>query len=84
MLQVIDAALARFFGPRIDGLFPPIVGCWVGARAGTQALDIAHGFQTVIEKGLDMKSDAGIAQEDIQTFYDTMQVLRIVRWLGTD
>ena len=27
--------------------------CFVGARPRTQTLDIAHGLQTIIEKGLD-------------------------------
>ena len=65
----------------IDGCLPPTLGCWVGARPGTQALEIAHSLHLVVEKGLDMKSKASIAQMDIRAFYDSMRMLKICRWL---
>ena len=62
ILQIIDAALAAFTNQFVDEIMPPVKGCWVGARPGTQALEIAHGLHFVIEKGLDLKSKAAIAQ----------------------
>jgi hypothetical protein len=81
VLQIIDSALARYLNTNLDLVFPAIPGTWVGARPGTQALDIAHGLHLVIEKGLDMRSRAALGQEDIQAFYDTMKMLRIARFL---
>ena len=73
--------MSQYFTAILDRLLPPVLGCWVGARPGTQALEIAHGLHLVLEKGLDSKSRAAIAQQDIQSFYDTMRLLRIVKWL---
>ena len=60
----------------------PIVDeCFVGARPHTQCLDIAHGLQSVIEKGVDSFGNAAVAQYDIKKYYDSLPVLRIVLWL---
>ena len=81
VMQIIDAALAATVNRFVDQVLPPRLGCWVGARPGTQCLEIAHSLQMVIEKGMDMKSCAAIAQQDVQTFYDTLRMLRIAKWL---
>ena len=54
---------------------------FIGGFEGTQCLDIAHGLQTVIEKGLDNFGAAAMAQADIEKYYDSLPVLRIARWL---
>ena len=48
---------------------------------GTPTLDIAHGLQAVIEKGLDDRSQGGIAQQDIQKYYDSVDIFLVIRWL---
>ena len=72
LLQIMDAALAKQVNVFINEVLPPCLGCWVGARPGTKALEIAHSLQSVIEKGMDMKSQSAVAQEDVQTFYDSL------------
>ena len=49
----------------------------------TQCLDIAHGLQSVIEKGLDDHGSRAVAQCDIQCYYDSLPVLKIARWMLT-
>ena len=83
LLQVVGAGLAAHLHSFIDRVLPPTLGCWMGARPGTQSLEIAHGLQLVIEMGMDMKSGAALAQADIRAFYDSMKMLRICRWLVT-
>ena len=56
-------------------------GVFFGARPFTQTLDIAHGLQAVIEKGLDDHSKGATAQMDIARCYDSIRLLPIVRWL---
>ena len=72
LLQIVDARLATYLHRRLDSLLPPVPGCFVAARPGTQALEVVHGLHLMIEKGLDAKSKAAIAQADIQAFYDSM------------
>ena len=81
LLQIVDAGLATYLHQRLDSLLPPVPGCFVAARPGTQALEVAHGLHLVIEKGLDTKSKAAVAQADIQAFYDSMRMLKIGLWL---
>ena len=54
---------------------------WLGACAFTQVLDIAHGLSSVVEKGLDYESKGAVAQSDIRQFYDSVNLLRIFRYL---
>ena len=62
-------------------LLPPVPECFVGAIPGTQCLDAALGLQSVIEKGLDNFGAAAVAQSDIEKYYDSLPILRIMRWL---
>ncbi|CAK0839547.1 unnamed protein product [Prorocentrum cordatum] len=67
----------------VGRLIPQQFGIFVGARPRTQALDIAHALQLVVEKGLDDCSNATLAQCDAQTYFDELRALRICRWLVT-
>jgi hypothetical protein len=62
-------------------LLPSVPECFIGAVPGTQCLDVAHGLQSVIEKGLDNFGAAAVAQSDIEKYYDSLPMLRIIRWL---
>ena len=55
----------------------------IGTQRRTQCPDIAHRLQSVIAKGLDNLGSATVAQSDIETYYGSLPVLRIVRWLTT-
>ena len=81
ILQVIDVLISTKLTAYIDRLFPPLDGCFIGARPFTQPLDIAHGLQAVLEKGLDDKSRGAIAQQDIAKYYDSIDCLLVVKWL---
>ena len=81
VMQVLDVLLLDSFDDLLSTLLPEAPGCFIGARPRTQCLDIAHGLQTVIEKGLDNSGAAAIAQADIEKYYDSLPVLRIARWL---
>ena len=39
-------------------------------------LDVAHGLQFVLEKGIDTFGRAAVAQSDIEKYYDNLNVLR--------
>ena len=62
------------FAEGIDGIF-------IGARPQTQCLDIDHGMQSTIEKGLDLEGCSAIAQQDIASFYDSLPILLIAEYL---
>ena len=67
--------------PVIASLFPEVDSIFIGAMPQTQTLDIMHGLQSVIEKGLDSHSRSAIAQMDIRRYYDSIPLLRIYRYL---
>ena len=81
LLQLIDALLPRLVGTHFARILPQVPECFVGARPRTQVLDITHGIQSVIEKGLDDFGSAACVQCDIQQFYDSLPLVRIFDWL---
>ena len=76
ILALLDALLPYLVESHIDRLFPQPKGVWFGARTHSQVLDISHGLTSVIEKGLDLESNASIGQSDIRAFYDSVLLLR--------
>ena len=81
VLSGFDCLLCSYWGPVIDNLFPDVPSIFSGARPHTQTLDIMHGLQGVIEKGLDLHGHAAIAQMDVNRYYDSIPVLRIYRFI---
>ena len=67
--------------PIVSSMFPAIDSIFIGAQPKTQTLDIMHGLQGVIEKGLDSFGQSAVAQMDIKRFYDSIKPLRIYRYL---
>ena len=55
-----------------------------GARKGSQVLDIALAVQLHLQKGGDNFGAAGFAQGDISTYYDSIDCLRIARWIAVN
>jgi hypothetical protein len=55
-----------------------------GARSGTQVLDISHAAHLHLQKGADNFNRAGLAQGDISSYYDSLDALRIARWIESN
>ena len=65
----------------VSSLLPTTRGFFVGGRRGTQPLDIGHAAALLVEKGLDMGSQASIAQADVKSYFDSLPLLKIMHWL---
>ena len=52
-----------------------------GARKGTQVLDISHAAHLHLQKVADDFDRGGLAQGDISTYYDSLDALKIARWI---
>ena len=81
VMQVLDVLLPMAVSGLISEVLPPQRDCFIGALPKTQCLDVAHGLQCIIEKGLDEHGSAALAQSDIEKYYDSLPVLAIMRWL---
>ena len=79
--HLVDNVLASLLRDRLSFLLPKQPGVFVGAQRFTQAKDLGAGVQLLMEKGLDLKSQSACAQADIARFFDSLSVLRCVRWL---
>lgn len=72
---IIDMILSERINRRVDDIFPKSSPTfWEGGRPKTQALDIAHVLGLLIERGLDDRSNVGIATMDIRHYYDCISV----------
>ena len=81
LFQVADVLLAGEIHSWISGVLPCPPSCFEGAVKYTQPLDIAHGLAQAIERGLDNRSHVGIAQADIRSYYDSLNVPALAWWL---
>jgi len=81
LLQVVDAILPALLESYLTSLLPRVPECLVAGRPFTQVLDLAHGVQCVLEKGLDDFGCAASAQCDIQQTYDSLPLVTICLWL---
>ena len=81
ILRLLDRVLAEVLGRSLPGLLPAIPGFFVGAQKYTQVQDISHACSLFIERALDNFSNGAWAQADIQTYFDSLPVLKILQWL---
>ena len=81
VLIVLDTALSRRWSRWIDLALPRIDGTHIGARPGTQSLQIAHALQIAIESGLDDANGATVGQSDVKGYFDALPILTIANWL---
>ena len=81
IMQILDALLSRCAHDLLSRFLPSQPECFIGVLPKTQCLDIAHGIQYVLEKGLDDFGRAAAAQCDIEKFYDSLPVMTIARFL---
>ena len=81
ILQILDTVLPLMAHQYFTTLLPSAPECFVAARPYTQVLDVAHGIQSVLEKGIDDFGSAAAAQCDIQQYYDSLPILKLFLWL---
>lgn len=72
--QVLDVILSSCLADQLKVILPQLPGCTVGAQPKPQCVEIAHGLQSVIEKGLDDFGNSAIAQGDTEKYYDSLPV----------
>ena len=82
LLIVADAIVACKLHDLVDRICVPPPGVMFGARKGTQVLDVAHAAQLHLQKGGDNFGEAGLAQGDIASYYDSINSMRIARWIA--
>ena len=80
-LLIIDVALARRWNQWINQAVSQDHGVHIGARLGTQAWEISHALQLVIEGGLDTANGSAIGQSDIKSYFDSLPIMKIALWL---
>ena len=83
VLRLLDCVLGIRLHLALDSVLRPARGCFVGARKHTQALDIGHAANLIMEKGLDLHSQSCMAQMDIKSYFDNLPTLRILMWLAS-
>lgn len=78
-LQVYDVILAMRLEAWLDESLQPARNLHIGARRGTQTLEIAQSLPLVMEKSGDRRSRGATAQYDVETYYDTIPVMLVIR-----
>lgn len=58
-----------------------VPGCYSDAPRNTQTRDMGHSVALLLEKDLDNFGRAGVAHGDIARYFDSLLVLRILKWL---
>ncbi len=81
ILNLVDFLLAARLQTIIDESFLIPAGFLIGAKPGTQCLDIAHAGQLCLEKALDNHSQGAIGTADIRKYYDNLSWPKIVKLL---
>ena len=80
-MKFLDGLLASALRDSLVSVLPKLPGCIAAAQRFTQAADIGQGVQLLMEKGLDRKSNAALAQGDIKRYFDHLPLVRICRFL---
>ena len=81
LLTLADIMLSTRVNKWIQDDLMPRSTCFIGALPGTQCLDISHSVQLVVKKALDIKSRGAVATADIRRYYDSLNMLRVARFL---
>ena len=66
----------------IDKLLPPEFGTHIGARKGTQTAKIPTALHILLAKSQDYGVKVLAAQLDALQHYDSVDILRILKWLA--
>ena len=81
VLQVGDWLVARSLAEVVYREEPVAAENYEGGRRGTQPADIVAGLSLALEKSHDCGSPCAIAQADVRSFYDKIDLLLLSRWL---
>ena len=81
ILTVADSIITCVLHDLVDRICQPPPGVFFGARRGTQVLDIFHAAHLHLQKGADNFNQAGLAQGDISAYFDSLDALKIARWM---
>ena len=81
ILRLLDRVLENRLQDFLFNVLLPVRGCFSAGKRYTQALDIGHAANLVMEKGLDQESEGAFAQADVLKYFDSLPILRILRWL---
>ena len=79
--QLVDSLLASRLQQFLDCIFAPVPGVHVGARKGTQAVEIPCALQIACEKCQDYGVPAAFGQIDSMQHYDRLDMCVIAGWL---
>jgi len=78
---LLDVILSQRILKFVDQVLPDDPAVFVAARPKTQPLDITFALSLAVERALDNFSRGGLAQADVEQYYDTIDVLAIAMWL---
>jgi hypothetical protein len=67
ILSLLDRSLSIDLATKIDRIISKHPGFFVGARPKTQALDVGHAIQLLMEKGADCHGEISVAQVDVRS-----------------
>ena len=81
MWQLVDSLLANRMQEFLDYFFAPVRGVHVGARKGTQAVEIPCALQIACEKCQEYGLPAAFGQIDSMQHYDKLDMCIIAQWL---
>ena len=81
LVALLDIAITFLLEPFVNSLRPSHQSFLIGAQSKTQPMDIAAGLHLVLEKGLDRKAQAVLAQADIKKYYDRLPILKVCLFL---
>jgi hypothetical protein len=81
VLQVLDGLVARQLDTEISQAIQQAPENLIGARRGTQCLDILHPLQLISEKCNDTGAQFTVGQMDIAAYYDNLPFIKLHRWL---
>ena len=82
LLTIADHILRAMLLRSLDAVFNIPAGYIVGCRPGAQTVDVAHACHCVFEKGLDMRSEAAVAEADIEKYYDSLDPFALCTFLS--
>ena len=77
---LLDAIAHYFIEPFVKEWAPADNRIFVGARPRTQALEVAHACNLVVEKSLDRHSAGAVSQADILKFFDRIQIAQLAQF----
>ena len=81
-LAIIDAIVARRMQNATDAIAQSIPPCFLEcAREKRQVLDVSFPAGLILEKGMDLHSNACIAQADVRQYYDNLRPTKLRQWM---